>query len=111
MADLLTSLSPGERMLVWRKRARLSQQAMAELHGLTRTFYGRLERDQVEATIGVTLGTLRPHEEAMILRRRAGMTQKEVASTIGLSRHWVSKMETGNAACERLREGVDGRKV
>lgn len=107
MADLSASLTVGERLLIWRKRAGLSQQEMAAMHDLTRTVYGRVERDQMEMTIGVTLGKLKPHEEAMILRRRAGTTQKEVAGEIGLSRHWVSKMETGQVSCDRLLGGLN----
>lgn len=108
MADFFTSLSPGERLLIWRKRAGMSQHKMAEWHGMSRTHYGKIERDQVEHILMVSLGLILPHEEAMILRRRAGETQKQVAERIGMSRHWVSKMETGQTDCDRLLGGVNG---
>jgi len=110
VADITSSLTSGELLLVARKRIGLSQSEMASFHGTTRTKYGKMERDQMEPN-GVklpTIGSLATHEEAMILRRRAGHTQKEIAGEIGLSRHWVSKMETGQAPCERLLGGMNG---
>ena len=107
MADFAASLSVGEKLLIYRKRAGASQAEMAASFDLTRTQYGKMERDQLECVMPISLGDIKPHEEAMILRRRLGETQKEIAEKIGLSRHWVSKMETGQRDCERLLGGVN----
>lgn len=113
MADLFASLSVGERLFIYRKRAKISQSEMARNYGISRSTYGRIERDELDDpnVRAYVLGGLLPNEEAMIIRRRNNETQKEVATRIGLSRHWVSKMETGQAACDRLIGVTNGTTV
>lgn len=110
MADLTSSLSVGERLFLRRRRLGWSQREAARHMKVSRTKYGRYERDQEECPVGADpIEYLTDNEQATILRRREGLTQKDVADEIGMSRYWVSKMETGGADAERIKSLMDDR--
>ena len=78
----------------------MSQQEMADFCGITRNFYGEVERDQMECS---NLGSssvepLKLNEKMLLARRRAELTQGEVAKEIGVTRYWLNQMEIGAAS-------------
>lgn len=92
---LVSQLSPGERLSVWRRRKGWSQEAAAQSYAVSTSTYRRYERDQYDAisTPYVSLQTLSVTEQAVVRRRRSGMTQADVARAIGRSRWFVNMVE------------------
>jgi len=95
----ITGLSVGESHLISRRRSGLSQQEMADFCGITRNFYGEVERDQIECSnLGrSSVESLKLNEKMLLARRRAELTQGEVAAEIGVTRYWLNQMEIGAA--------------
>lgn len=86
-------------MLISRRRSGLSQDEMARANGVTRNFYGEVERDQSEYQ-GMNFCEVEPlevNEKIMLCRRRSSMTQGEIAEQIGVTRYWLNQMEIGTA--------------
>lgn len=99
----ITNLTPGERLLIHRRRSGESQEATSRRLGMTRNAYGRLERDSEESRITTPqIGELSADEICLIHRRRSGKTQEECAEELGVTRFWFSLMETGKVSCEDL---------
>lgn len=99
----ITDLTPGERLLIHRRRSGESQEAAARRLLMTRNTYGRLERD--EETNGVRIpeiSELTIDEKCLLVRRRAGRTQEDCADDIGVTRFWFNQMETGKVPCDDL---------
>ncbi len=94
---LVSELTPGERLRVWRFRNGWSQEAAAQSYGVSPSTYRRYERDEYSAadTPYRVLQTLTDVERCFILRRRAGLTQAQVAERIGRSRWFVNMVENG----------------
>jgi len=95
----LKRLTLGESLLISRRRSGLSQDEMAKAKGITRNFYGEVERDQSEYD-GMNFCEVEPleaNEKVMLCRRRSSMTQSEIAEQIGVTRYWVNQMEIGAA--------------
>jgi len=95
----LKRLTLGETLLISRRRSGLSQDEMARVNGITRNFYGEVERDQSEYQ-GMNFCEVEPlevNEKIMLCRRRSSMTQGEIAEQIGITRYWLNQMEVGTA--------------
>lgn len=90
-------LTAGETLLIARRRSGESQEKWADRHGVTRNFYGRVERDEETcASMPIPeLDELTSAEKCLILRRRSGLTQEECAEKIGVTRFWFNQMEIG----------------
>ena len=98
-------MTVGERLLIARRRDNESQETVARRLGMTRNFYGRLERDDEDLSAGISLpelGELTQDEVCLLLRRRAGLTQEECADKLGITRFWFNQMETGKVPCSDL---------
>lgn len=103
----LKELTVGESLLIARRRSGESQEKAAMAHGLTRNYYGRVERDCPETPHDISppeLGELTDSEACLIARRRSGMNQDECAEAIGITRVWLHQMETGKVPCSDLVE-------
>lgn len=99
----IADLTPGERLLIHRRRSGESQEAAALRLGMTRNAYGRLERDAEDIGIVVPqIGELSADEMCLIARRRVGRTQEDCAEEIGVTRFWFNLMETGKVPCDDL---------
>lgn len=94
-----TDLTPGERLLILRRREKKGQREFAEEYGITLYCYRQLELDQEcrYAPPDVMLHDVHPYEVCFIRRTRAGITLTEFARTLGVSRWWLCEMEYGNA--------------
>lgn len=103
----LKELTMGESLLIARRRSGESQEKAAMAHGLTRNYYGRVERDCLETPHDISspeLGELTDSEACVIARRRSGMNQDECAKIIGITRAWLHQMETDKVPCSNLVE-------
>lgn len=99
----LQGLTTGETLLIARRRSGESQETIARRLGMTRNSYGRVERDDEEASIKLPeLGELTEAEQCLILRRRSGLTQEECAEKLGIARFWFNQMEIGKVSCAEL---------
>lgn len=99
----LEALTPGERLLIHRRRLGLNQREAARRCNISMTRYSLWERGQAVPTVDVpTIDELLPHERAMLYRRRCGTTQGDVATELGLCRWWVNLMERGERPCDLL---------
>lgn len=105
MADIKNNdLTPGEKLLINRRRVGMSQSDAAAKHGVPWGVYGRWERDQETSrrVPRVAVGRLKLHEQCMVARLRKGYSQRDLAKRLKLSTFWVRRMERGEIACDRL---------
>jgi transcriptional regulator with XRE-family HTH domain len=100
-------LTPGERLLVARRRRHWSQPQAAHHLGVSRDQYqdwesGKFEIPSAAAQCAISIDHLRDYEVCMLLRRRLGITELEMGRMVGLSRQWVSMIERGAAPAATL---------
>ena len=101
----IADLTPGERLLIYRRRRDESQEQAARRLNITRNVYGRLERDCEDWQIHLPkMRELQIHEKCLLVRRRNRKTQEEIAAEIGVTRFWMNQMETGKGSCDCLAE-------
>lgn len=96
--------TPGEALVVWRRREKLTQVEAAERFRVHPDRYREWEADRRADIPRRALGPLQPHEVYFLMRRRSGKTQREIAAALGMTRLWVIKMEEGVAPTDRLRD-------
>jgi len=95
-------LSPGEALVIARRRDGTSQSRAARDLGVGRMTYSRMENDLHATPFCVLLGKLAEHEIFYLLRRRAGLSRAQLASTLGVSLSWLTDMERGRVSNRRL---------
>ena len=96
-------LTAGERVVITRRRKRLSQRDFCALYDLSMRQLVACELDRLQVPrIRTFRGFLSPIEECYILRRRSGKSREECAADMGISPYWYSQMERGSAPCDRL---------
>lgn len=100
MSDL--KLTPSETLVLWRRRAGLSQFDAAEHYGITVHQYRRWESPVGATPRAKNLGQLKDHEKCYIMRRRSDKTQDDIAADLQLSRLWIIEMEKGVVPADRL---------
>jgi transcriptional regulator with XRE-family HTH domain len=93
--------TPGEWLLLQRRRRRQSQPEAARRYRVTRDVYQRWERGLDDGP-AVAPFPLRDYEVCMLLRRRKGWNELEMGGKVGLSRQWVSMIERGSAPPDTL---------
>lgn len=102
------TLSPGEKLLIWRKRMGYSQMEAASYFDVFYFVYKMAEygvaKDFPYKKIKITL---RPHEKCLILRKRMGKTQREIAEDFGICREWMIQQERGEVDCTKLLEWLE----
>lgn len=105
MSDLLKpgDLSPGERLLLWRRRAELTWYESAKRFDVTIKKYRMWEEDRLSDGPEIPrLRKVQDHEACYLLRRRTGLHQDQLAEEVGVSRVWLNRMENGQENCSRL---------
>lgn len=95
-------LTPGERLLVERRRAGQNQTEAARSYDLSEWRYRQCEADKSDAIPLTPIGKLQDHEACMLMRRRAGMKRTELAAKLGISGWWLTRMERGQIPADRL---------
>lgn len=94
-------LTPGERLLLERRRLGETKPAAADRYGVSLYRYGQWERDDPAARavsdVPRPRGLLRLefHEASFLLRRRAGVTVEAFAAAAGMSAWWLTRIERG----------------
>lgn len=105
-----SDLTPGEKLLIFRRRSELTQALMAEELGVSLLAYRAMEQDHDYIPCNrkiprVSLsGRLAVWEVAVILRFRSSLTQAQTAAQIGISKYWLRRMETNDAPLDLLLE-------
>lgn len=95
-----SSLSPAERLTVYRRRLDLTQEQAARKFRTTLSVYRRWEA--VGGGPRVPLGVLATNEECFVLRRRHRLRQAQVAKAVGICCTWLRAMEFGEVPADRL---------
>lgn len=98
-------LSPGEALLLWRRRqgwnqAKAAKHFKVSLFTLKLAEYDRMpyfKYDLEQQSI-----KLNPNERCLIYRKRAKKTQVQVAKEIGCGREWLRLQEKGRVPCDSL---------
>lgn len=108
----LEGLTVGERLLIYRRRKKFTQESMATIYGTNRNLYGQIERDEIGIPPSLKISIpkiteLTRIEAVRIKRRRSGLTQEELSIDLGMSRHWVGMQERGEAPNKKLMEHWD----
>jgi hypothetical protein len=105
----IANLANHERLVVARRRAGLTQEALLKQTGLTRRRYQRMEAGRVQGDawermladhphLGAlvrSVETLDEHERCFLSRLRSGRKLIEVAAAIKYTPYWVGEMERG----------------
>ena len=98
-------LTPGERLVLTRRRKSLSQPEAAKRRGVSLDRYGSWELDmETKDQPNVEIEDVQDFETCFIMRRRANMTQRELATKVNRSRLWVHQMERGKQPPEVLKQ-------
>ena len=92
----------GELLMIQRIRADRTQPEQADRLSISLWAYRRMEKDLDDAP-SVRL-TLQEHEMLMLRRLRSRLTRANLAKKLKVSEVWIYRMETGQVACDRLRE-------
>jgi hypothetical protein len=96
-------LTPGEQLLIWRRRMGWNQSLAAAHYGVSLFNYKLAEYDKPrEFKYKKYNFTLRPYEKCLIYRKRSGKKQKEVAKEFGIGRYWLRLQEIGEVKCVKL---------
>lgn len=97
-----SDITPGERLLIERRRSFQTQAEAARYYGLSEWCYRQCESDKSNALPLTPIGRLQAHESCMLMRRRAGMKRTELAIEVGISGWWLTRMERGQIPADRL---------
>lgn len=97
-------LTPGETLLIWRRRMEWTQAEAANYYGvsifrLKLAEYDKAKDFPYKNNLKITL---RPNEKCLLYRKRAKLTQPQVATEFGIGRYWLRLQETGKVPCARL---------
>jgi hypothetical protein len=96
--------TPGENLLIWRRRQGLTQDFAATMFKVSVDRYQDWETDRSTLGRPKKRQVLKIFEICFLKRRRSGMTQAQVASSVGVCKFWIVKMEVGEANINRLRD-------
>ena len=97
LARYADQLTPGERILAARRRAKMTQREMADWFGVSPRVFSAWEKDERADVPEVFAPPLSPGEVCFFLRRRSGTTVATVAKSLGLSVRWVQRAEAGES--------------
>ena len=99
-----SELTQNEKLIIIRRRLKLTQAEMAAEHKISLYEYRRWESGETENPISFSIELLSDFESCFIMRRRSGMTVSEIATKIDVCRFWFGQMERGEAPSDRLVE-------
>lgn len=99
-------LTPGELLLIWRRRTGWNQLEAAQYYKVSIFHYKLAEYDKAKdfpynKKIQITL---RPYEKCLLYRKRSKKSQSEIASLLNIGRYWLRLQETGKIPCTKLLE-------
>lgn len=98
----MLTLTPAERLVIFRRRARWTQADMADLLAASRNRYEQWERGQRDGVPHVRLEPLELFEWCYIHRRRKGWTLAEIEERSDFKGKWVHRVERGETDCQPL---------
>ncbi len=102
-SDSDAQLTPGEKLLIWRKRLNWNQEQAASYFGVSRFTYQLAEYDKSKDFQYPSFKlTLKPWELCVLYRKRSGKTQRQLAGEIGISPDWFRQQESGKIPCLKL---------
>lgn len=100
----ISSLTPAEILIVWRRRKQWNQKKAAEHYGISHFNYavaecGKIRKVKLKIP---NISPLHDHEKCFILRKRTGKTQEEIAANLGCGKYWLRLQEVGKVSCKKL---------
>lgn len=100
------ALTPGENLLLWRRRLNWNQSTAAKYFNCSLFTYKMAEYDKAKNfKYGkANLDELHPWERCLIYRKRSRLSQPTIAKKIGIGRYWLRLQEKGTVPCARLLE-------
>jgi DNA-binding XRE family transcriptional regulator len=109
-ADLDIFVTLPEKLLLWRRRNKITQEKAAKQFKVPSFDYKLMEYGQLQLPKHIIHRTfdefewkyLFAHEQCFLYRRRCKMTQAQVALEMGICRDWMRQMETGKIDCTAL---------
>lgn len=101
----LGTLTPGELLVLHRRRLGESQTEAAKRLGVGRKLCALWEIDAKEY-IGALpdIDAVADHEVVFILRRRSGKSRADMVKAVGINRTWLTAMERGDMDCSPLKD-------
>lgn len=106
MPNLNEQLTPGELLLIWRKRMGWNQGEAAGYFGVSIFKYKLAEYDKAkDFPYKKNLKfILRSNEKCLIYRKRSKMHQSQVCRELNIGRYWLGLQELGKVPCTKLLE-------
>ena len=102
VSDEKMKVSPGEKMLIDRRRRGENQADTAKRLDTNLTYYALEELDKYDDDPVMTTMRLKGHERCILHRRRSGKPQSEIAEVLGVARYSVNLMEHGTLSARML---------
>lgn len=97
------TLTPEEKLRVYRRQKECTQREMADLFGVTEDRYRRWEDGVGKVpAVKVTLGQLTLGDLCALHRRRLGISLRELAAALGMSTTWTFNASNGRAGADRV---------
>jgi DNA-binding XRE family transcriptional regulator len=97
-----SDLTPGEKLVIQRRRDGTSQVKAAKKAKVSLFVYRQWEQDVEKPTTVPKVGKLEDHEQCYVMRRRAGWTAQELADELEVCRWWLCQMERGQQDTQPL---------
>ncbi len=97
-------LTPGEELLIWRKRQDWNQIKAAKHYKVSVFTYKLAEYDKTDKFeyAPIHIYPLEPHEKCLIYRKRSGIKQKDLTLQVGCGVYWLRLQEKGKVSADRL---------
>lgn len=96
--------TPGELLLVWRRRLKWNQTQAAKYYKVSIFNYKLAEYDKLKnfKYEEFKFWPLHDYEKCVIYRKRSGKTQIELGRELGVGRYWIRLQELGSVPCRKL---------
>jgi DNA-binding XRE family transcriptional regulator len=102
--SLNSELTPGEKLLVWRRRkgwdqTRAAKHYKVSIFTLKLAEYGKAKNFPYKPDLEILL---EDHEKCFIYRKRSKKTQPQLAREYGCGKFWIQLQEHGKVDCSKL---------
>lgn len=105
MLKVKMPLSPSEKLLIWRRRGKITQRQAAKIYKMPEKKYRNWEKGLYDWDPNIdVIMPLDDQEKCFLLRKRFGYEQGDIAKRIGATRTMITEAENYNVPIAPLKE-------